>query len=156
MGGEESQWTGILVVVAMGGQNVATAKGGHSALNTTFVTGNLQKVGDFLYHLLAGNMSHYTTEQRREVLLYVFIWLGYFFGAWIGSAVFSDFYDARTVNWDFTPVGIAVVFALAFQDLMFNKYDLERRDSLGTIRLPKGLHLRDALRLRGERCAKTL
>jgi uncharacterized membrane protein YoaK (UPF0700 family) len=78
-------WAAPLLAFAMGGQNAAANRFGGVNLNTVFITGNLQKLGEGIVAWLWP-----PRDRRREsgegVAIYGFVWLAYMLGAALGAA----------------------------------------------------------------------
>ena len=71
---------------------------------------------------------------RVVQLILICIWLGYLGGAALGSAIFH----CEGLRESFTPAGMALLLALAWQDWSFSKYKITRKDSLGNALHPRG------------------
>eukprot|EP00658_Telonema_sp_P-2_P020869 TRINITY_DN18279_c0_g1_i2.p1 TRINITY_DN18279_c0_g1~~TRINITY_DN18279_c0_g1_i2.p1 ORF type:complete len:170 (-),score=30.76 TRINITY_DN18279_c0_g1_i2:260-769(-) len=119
--GQRSNYIGVLTALAMAGQNVSSAKGGSHSLNTTFVTGNVQKIGEGVYNWVLGHCAsrEFSLEKQRETVIVGFIWVGYMSGAAVGAEIY---YLSQDHEWSFSPAGGLLLVTFAIQDWMFNKF----------------------------------
>jgi uncharacterized membrane protein YoaK (UPF0700 family) len=78
-------WAALLLAFAMGMQNSAANRFNGVALNTVFITGNLQKLGEGLTHWLwkAGGRP---VEKSEGVAIFASVWISYAVGAGLGAA----------------------------------------------------------------------
>jgi uncharacterized membrane protein YoaK (UPF0700 family) len=79
----EKDWGAILLALAMGTQNSAANRFGGVALNTVFITGNLQKLGEELVALIAP--SREAAKPSDGAAIYALVWLSYAGGALLGA-----------------------------------------------------------------------
>ena len=73
----------ILLALAMGTQNSAANRFGEVALNTVFITGNLQKLGEELVALVAGSRAE--AKAGDGAVIYALVWFSYALGAVLGA-----------------------------------------------------------------------
>jgi uncharacterized membrane protein YoaK (UPF0700 family) len=73
----------ILLALAMGTQNSAANRFGGVALNTVFITGNLQKLGEELVALIT--RSRDDSKAGSGAGIYALVWLSYAGGAILGA-----------------------------------------------------------------------
>jgi len=92
-----------LAAFALGGQNLLSQKAGVVKANTTFMTGNIQKVAEAVWNAYnkrkAGGLK--PAEQRAAVLLVV-TWIAYVLGGVCGAAMASLIH----FHWSLTPVAL--------------------------------------------------
>lgn len=86
----QKELAALLLAVAMGVQNSAANRFNGVALNTVFITGNLQKLGEELIHWLWPSRD--TPRPRTDgVSIFALVWTAYAVGAvlgtWAGEAV---------------------------------------------------------------------
>ena len=81
------QANGALVLAfAMGIQNSAANRFNGVALNTVFITGNLQKLGEGLFVWLWSRLRGEAQPERSDgVAIFALVWLGYAIGAAVGA-----------------------------------------------------------------------
>ena len=79
----EKDWGAILLALAMGTQNSAANRFGGVALNTVFIIGNLQKLGEELVALIAP--SREGAKPGDGAAIYALVWLNYAIGALLGA-----------------------------------------------------------------------
>jgi uncharacterized membrane protein YoaK (UPF0700 family) len=100
-----SRWIAVALAAAMGIQNAATRHVA-MALNTTFLTGDLQKLMDgIVAHLAATPPREH--ERPRELVTIAFLWTSYVGGAVLGAA--SNHWFALPF---FVPAGLLLLFLL--------------------------------------------
>jgi uncharacterized membrane protein YoaK (UPF0700 family) len=81
----ERGWAAPLLALAMGMQNAAATRFGSVSLNTVFITGNLQKLGE-------GVIAWCWARGRRQpapaggIAIFFLVWLAYAAGAALGAA----------------------------------------------------------------------
>jgi uncharacterized membrane protein YoaK (UPF0700 family) len=73
----------LTLALAMGMQNSAANRFNGVALNTVFITGNLQKLGEGLLHWLWPSRD--PKVKSDGVRIFLFVWLGYAAGAALGA-----------------------------------------------------------------------
>ena len=101
-----------LAAFALGGQNLLSQKSQLVTANTTFMTGNIQKMAEALW-----NRYHYglSTKQRRAALLLVLTWSSYVLGGVAGAALAS-----KMTHWSLSPVAalyLVGMLSLQIQEL---------------------------------------
>ena len=74
-------WGAIILALAMGVQNSAANRFNGIALNTVFITGNLQKLGE---EIVAWVWPHHTVA-RQGVGIFAGVWVAYAIGACAGT-----------------------------------------------------------------------
>ena len=74
----------LLLALAMGMQNAAATRFGGVSLNTVFITGNLQKLGEGLVAWLWTRRGHSATVSDG-VAIFALVWLSYALGAASGA-----------------------------------------------------------------------
>jgi uncharacterized membrane protein YoaK (UPF0700 family) len=74
----------MLLAFAMGMQNSAANRFNGVALNTVFITGNLQKLGEGLTHWL-WRVGGRPVEKSEGVAIFAFVWITYAIGAGLGA-----------------------------------------------------------------------
>jgi uncharacterized membrane protein YoaK (UPF0700 family) len=74
----------LTLALAMGMQNSAANRFNGVALNTVFITGNLQKLGEGLLHWVWPSRD--PKVKSDGVRIFLFVWLGYLAGAGCGAA----------------------------------------------------------------------
>ena len=82
-------WGAVLLALAMGIQNSAANRFNGVALNTVFITGNLQKLGEELVAWLwpeSGNAA----ARRSGAGIFALVWLAYALGAALGALANSS------------------------------------------------------------------
>jgi uncharacterized membrane protein YoaK (UPF0700 family) len=77
-------WAPLLLALAMGMQNAAATRFGSVSLNTVFITGNLQKLGEGLVAWLWTHRAP-TTAASDGVAIFALVWLSYAVGAFLGA-----------------------------------------------------------------------
>ena len=77
-------WAAMLLAFAMGMQNSAANRFNGVALNTVFITGNLQKLGEGLTHWL-WRICGRPIEKSESVAIFALIWIAYAIGAGLGA-----------------------------------------------------------------------
>ncbi|HKW53893.1 MAG TPA: YoaK family protein [Stellaceae bacterium] len=77
------RWAALLLALAMGMQNAAATRFGGVSLNTVFITGNLQKLGEGLVAWLWRRRS--PAPASDGVAIFGLVWLSYAFGAVLGA-----------------------------------------------------------------------
>ena len=77
-------WAAMLLAFAMGMQNSAANRFNGVALNTVFITGNLQKLGEGLTHWL-WRICGRPIEKSEGVAIFALIWIAYAIGAGLGA-----------------------------------------------------------------------
>jgi uncharacterized membrane protein YoaK (UPF0700 family) len=75
----------LILAFAMGCQNAAATRFGRVVLNTVFITGNLQKLGEGLVELLWPGRGDEARPPPRDVAIFGLVWFGYGVGAVIGA-----------------------------------------------------------------------
>jgi uncharacterized membrane protein YoaK (UPF0700 family) len=75
-----------ILAFAMGSQNAAATRFGDVALNTVFITGNLQKFGEGLVGLLFPGHGRFAEPPPRNVAIFGLVWFSYGIGAALGAA----------------------------------------------------------------------
>ena len=75
----------LLLALAMGMQNAAATRFGGVSLNTVFITGNLQKLGEGLVSWLWHRRSQ-SAPRSDGVAIFGLVWLSYALGALLGAA----------------------------------------------------------------------
>jgi uncharacterized membrane protein YoaK (UPF0700 family) len=77
-------WAAPLLALAMGMQNAAATRFGSVSLNTVFITGNLQKLGE---GLIAWGWALGTRQPAPSdgVMIFFLVWLSYATGAALGA-----------------------------------------------------------------------
>ena len=73
-----------MLAFAMGMQNSAANRFNGVALNTVFITGNLQKLGEGLTHWL-WRICGRPIEKSEGVAIFALIWIAYAIGAGLGA-----------------------------------------------------------------------
>jgi uncharacterized membrane protein YoaK (UPF0700 family) len=76
-------WAALLLALAMGMQNAAATRFGGVSLNTVFITGNLQKLGEGLVAWLWRRRS--PAPASDGVAIFGLVWLSYALGAVLGA-----------------------------------------------------------------------
>jgi uncharacterized membrane protein YoaK (UPF0700 family) len=74
----------LLLALAMGVQNAAATRFGGVSLNTVFITGNLQKLGEGLVAWLWHRRSQ-SAPPSDGVAIFAMVWLSYALGAVLGA-----------------------------------------------------------------------
>ena len=74
----------MLLAFAMGMQNSAANRFNGVALNTVFITGNLQKLGEGLTHWV-WRICGSPIEKSEGVAIFASIWIAYAIGAGLGA-----------------------------------------------------------------------
>jgi uncharacterized membrane protein YoaK (UPF0700 family) len=77
-------WAPLLLALAMGMQNAAATRFGSVSLNTVFITGNLQKLGEGLVAWLWTHRAPAATASDG-VAIFALVWLSYAVGAFLGA-----------------------------------------------------------------------
>jgi uncharacterized membrane protein YoaK (UPF0700 family) len=77
-------WAAMLLAFAMGMQNSAANRFNGVALNTVFITGNLQKLGEGLTHWLLRACGR-PVEKSEGVAIFASVWIAYAVGAGLGA-----------------------------------------------------------------------
>ena len=77
-------WAALLLALAMGMQNAAATRFGGVSLNTVFITGNLQKLGEGLAAWLWNRRSQ-SASTSDGVAIFALVWLCYALGAFLGA-----------------------------------------------------------------------
>jgi len=88
-----------LAAFALGAQNLLSQKSGLIKGNTTFMTGNIQKMAEALWNLATKRGGLKPAEQRAAFLLFL-TWSNYIIGGVCGAAL-SDLFD-----WSLTPAAL--------------------------------------------------
>jgi uncharacterized membrane protein YoaK (UPF0700 family) len=78
-------WAALLLALAMGMQNSAANRFNGVSLNTVFITGNLQKLGEGLLAWLWPPRDA-STAPSDGVAIFALVWLTYAIGAAVGAA----------------------------------------------------------------------
>ncbi|MBV8649912.1 MAG: DUF1275 domain-containing protein [Alphaproteobacteria bacterium] len=77
----------IVLAFAMGAENAAATRFGRVTLNTVFITGNLQKLGEGIVGLIwPGQGRHAEAPPPGDVAIFGLVWLSYAIGAALGAA----------------------------------------------------------------------
>jgi uncharacterized membrane protein YoaK (UPF0700 family) len=74
----------LLLAMAMGTQNSAVNRFNGVALNTVFITGNLQKLGEGLLAWAWPHQDH-TASKSDGVAIFAYVWIAYAVGAALGA-----------------------------------------------------------------------
>lgn len=74
-----------MLALAMGMQNAAATRFGGVSLNTVFITGNLQKLGEGLIAWLWTRRAKEATPSSDGVAIFALVWLSYALGAVLGA-----------------------------------------------------------------------
>ena len=77
-------WGAVLLALAMGLQNSAANRFNGVALNTVFITGNLQKLGEELVAWLWPDAGH-AAARRSGAGIFALVWFAYALGAVLGA-----------------------------------------------------------------------
>jgi uncharacterized membrane protein YoaK (UPF0700 family) len=77
-------WAALLLALAMGMQNAAATRFGGVSLNTVFITGNLQKLGEGLVAWLWTRRAG-SAPTSDGVAIFALVWLSYALGAVLGA-----------------------------------------------------------------------
>ena len=77
-------WAALLLALAMGMQNAAATRFGGVSLNTVFITGNLQKLGEGLVAWLWTRRAR-SAPASDGVAIFALVWLSYALGAVLGA-----------------------------------------------------------------------
>ena len=80
----DRSWAAPLLALAMGMQNAAATRFGGVSLNTVFITGNLQKLGEGLVAWLWTRRAP-STVASDGVAIFALVWLSYALGAVLGA-----------------------------------------------------------------------
>lgn len=80
----DKRWAALLLALAMGMQNAAATRFGSVSLNTVFITGNLQKLGEGLVAWLWARRGH-SAATSDGVAIFALVWLSYALGAVLGA-----------------------------------------------------------------------
>jgi uncharacterized membrane protein YoaK (UPF0700 family) len=78
----------LILPLAMGMQNSAANRFNGVALNTVFITGNIQKIGEGLLHW-AWPHPDQTAHKSEGVAIFALVWIAYAVGAVVGAIVES-------------------------------------------------------------------
>jgi uncharacterized membrane protein YoaK (UPF0700 family) len=78
----EPFWAAVLLSLGMGIQNSAANRFNGIALNTVFITGNLQKLGEEIVHWI---WPLKTGPAPQGTGIFAFVWLAYALGAGVGA-----------------------------------------------------------------------
>ena len=76
----------LILPLAMGMQNSAANRFNGVALNTVFITGNIQKIGEGLLALL-WPAKDASTAKSEGVLIFALVWVAYAFGAMLDAFI---------------------------------------------------------------------
>ena len=79
-----TSWGAVLLALAMGMQNSAANRFNGVALNTVFITGNLQKLGEELVAWLWPEGGK-AAERRTGAGIFALVWIAYALGAALGA-----------------------------------------------------------------------
>lgn len=77
----------LLLALSMGVQNAAVTRFGDFSLNTVFITGNLQKLGEALIDWLLPHKGH--VGGLDGVTIFALVWASYLIGAVLGAGANS-------------------------------------------------------------------
>ena len=80
----DRSWAAPLLALAMGMQNAAATRFGGVSLNTVFITGNLQKLGEGLVAWLWTRRAP-SAVASDGVAIFALVWLSYALGAVLGA-----------------------------------------------------------------------
>jgi uncharacterized membrane protein YoaK (UPF0700 family) len=80
----DKRWAALLLALAMGTQNAAATRFGSVSLNTVFITGNLQKLGEGLVAWLWTRRGQ-PAATSDGVAIFALVWLSYALGAVLGA-----------------------------------------------------------------------
>ena len=86
-----------LAAFALGAQNLLSQKAGLIKANTTFMTGNIQKMAEAIYNAAMKKGGLKPAEERAAFLLFC-TWLPYILGGICGASI------ANLTSWSLTPV----------------------------------------------------
>ena len=90
-----------LTAFALGGQNLLSQKSGLIKANTTFMTGNIQKMAEAVWNF-ATKKGGLKPDERRATLLLFCTWISYVGGGVSGAAMASLVH----FHWSLTPVAL--------------------------------------------------
>ena len=94
-----------LAAFALGSQNLLSQKSGVVKANTTFMTGNIQKMAEAVWSQCTKKGGLSASEKRAAVLLFC-TWLPYVLGGVCGAAL------ATTTDWSLTPAALLYVVGM--------------------------------------------
>lgn len=94
-----------LAAFALGAQNLLSQKSGVVKANTTFMTGNIQKMAEAVWNHFTKKGGLKESEKRAAVLLFC-TWLPYIIGGVCGAAL------AHKGDWSLTPVSLLYAFGM--------------------------------------------
>ena len=100
--GEYNEYASLissLAAFALGAQNLLSQKAGLIKANTTFMTGNIQKMAEALWNMATKKGGLKPDEERAAFLLFC-TWLPYILGGVVGTTL------AKTTSWSLTPAAV--------------------------------------------------
>lgn len=112
--------TSSLAAFALGAQNCLSQKSGLIKANTTFMTGNIQKMAESAWNAFTKRNSGglKPAEKRATVLLFC-TWISYVAGGVCGAAVASFV----SFHWSLTPVGLLYATGMSSMQIEPPKLD---------------------------------
>ena len=117
-----------LAAFALGGQNLLSQKSQLVTANTTFMTGNIQKMAEALWNRYHKGLS---TKQRRAALLLVLTWSSYVLGGVAGAALAS-----KMTHWSLSPV--AALYLVGMLSLQIQELPQFKAPSQAPSQAPSG------------------
>lgn len=92
-----------LAAFALGAQNLQSQKSGVIKGNTTFMTGNVQKMTEAVYRNLSTGLK---ASEKRAAILLLYTWIMYVLGGISGASL------AKRFDWSLTPVAVTYVIGM--------------------------------------------
>lgn len=106
-----------LAAFALGAQNLQSQKSGVVKGNTTFMTGNVQKMTEAVYR---GYLTGLNTSEKRAAILLLYTWFMYVLGGITGAGL------AKRFDWSLTPVALTYVVGMYSMQVEISKPPLPK------------------------------